>query len=117
MKRLNNVCQCAVKSNELTAAGAGDGLDIGLENIHMCRFCCATAGPALSPFQQERMGESIGCLCGMQRSAHAIVQVTIPLEVGITRCANNRHLLHLRNKHLGLFQWAKPSASWPFGFR
>lgn len=35
MERLNNLCQCAMKSNELIAAGAGDISDFHLESIHV----------------------------------------------------------------------------------
>jgi len=49
MKRLNNLCQCAMKSNELSAAGAGDVLDFGLENAHMSMFCHGIAWLVPSP--------------------------------------------------------------------
>lgn len=50
MKRLSNLCQCAMKSNELTAAGAGDVLDFGLENIYMLICCYGIAYLVSSPF-------------------------------------------------------------------
>lgn len=50
MERLNNLCQCAMKSNELIAAGAGDISDFHLESIHMCMFCSGITYLGVSPF-------------------------------------------------------------------
>lgn len=58
-KRLNNVYQCTVKSQEWAAAGAGDALDFGLQNVHIYLFCSGTSGVLSFPARKE------GRICGI----------------------------------------------------
>lgn len=43
----------------------------------------------------------------MQCNTHAIMQTTDTLEMDITCCQNNKHILYPRKKRFSPLQWAK----------